>query len=304
MKKYQKVSEFFCEQCDYKTNVKSNYSKHCLTAKHINLIKSNKCNKKVSESIGEHPCRSCSKVYRSNVGLWRHNKSCFGTGSAAAAVPLSDNTILSILKENHEIKTLLVEQQKENKELMNKMLEISQQQLSTPTTIINNPTTTTNHTNNFNLSFFLNETCKDAMNIQEFLDNIRIQFDDLMTIGDAGFVNGVSDIIIKQLKDLEINKRPIHCTDPKREIIYLKEETAWNKDDKDKTKLKRALEKIEYKNVAALRQWCSENPDANINNTPQNLLRDKIYMETLRGDDKNREKIIKHISKEVTIEKD
>jgi len=302
MKKYRKVSEFFCKDCDYKTNVKSNYTKHCLTAKHINVMKSNKCNEKVSESIGEHPCRNCGKVYKSNVGLWRHNKSCSSIGTTTIA--LTDTTILSILKENQEIKSLLVEQQKENKELMNKMLEISQQQLTTPTTVINNPTTTTNNNNNFNLNFFLNETCKDAMNIQEFLENIRIQFDDLMTIGDTGFVNGVSDIIIKQLKDLEINKRPIHCTDPKRETIYLKEEAAWNKDDKDKTKLKGILEKIEYKNVAALRQWCSENPDANINNTPQNLLRDKIYLETLRGDDKTRDKIIKNISKEVTIERE
>jgi len=298
MESIGKVSGFFCEICDYRTSVKSNYTKHCLTARHKNVMK---CNRKVSESINDHPCRNCGKVYKSNVGLWRHNKYCIETSRPES--PLNDYTILSVLKENQEIKTLLVEQQKENKELMNRMIEISQQQLSVPTTIINNPTTNNNN-NTFNLNFFLNETCKDAMNIQEFLETIRIQFDDLMTIGDAGFVNGVSDIIIKQLKDLEINKRPIHCTDSKRETIYLKEQSAWNKDDKSKTKLKKVIEKIEYKNVVALKQWCTDNPDSIINNTPNNLLRDKIYLETLQGDDKTRDKIIKNISKEIIIEKD
>jgi hypothetical protein len=101
-----------------------------------------------------------------------------------------------------------------------------------------------------------------------------------------------------------VNRRPIHCTDPKRETIYLKEEAAWNKDDKEKTRLKQILEKIEYKNVAALREWCNENPDAKVNNTPNNLLKDKIFYQTLQGDDRTREKIIKNISKEVTVDKD
>ena len=150
----------------------------------------------------------------------------------------------------------------------------------------------------------VNETCKDAMTIQEFLDGIRITFEDLLLIGNAGFVNGVSDILIKQLRDMDVSKRPIHCTDSKRDTIYLKENAAWNKDDKDKTKLKQILEKIEYRNVVALRDWCNENPDARVNNTPNNLLKDKIYLQTLQGDDKTRDKIIKNISKEVMVDKE
>ena len=153
------------------------------------------------------------------------------------------------------------------------------------------------------MNFFLNETCKDAMSIQEFIENIRITFEDLLTIGDAGFVNGVSDILVKQLRDLEMTKRPIHCTDSKRETIYLKEEAAWNKDDGDKTKLKQVIEKIEYKNVAALHNWCNENPDSRVNNTPNNVLKDKIFYQTLQGDDKTRDKIIKNISKEIVVDK-
>jgi hypothetical protein len=166
-------------------------------------------------------------------------------------------------------------------------------------------TTINNNNNNqtFNLNLFLNETCKDAMNIHEFIENIKITFEELLTIGNTGFVNGLSDIFVKRLKDLDITKRPIHCTDAKRETIYFKEDDTWNKDDKDNKRLKSAIEKVEYKNVAALRQWCLENPDSKINNSANNLLRDKIYLETLQGDERTRDKIIKNISKEITIDK-
>ena len=154
------------------------------------------------------------------------------------------------------------------------------------------------------MNLFLNETCKDAMNIQEFIDKIKITFQDLMAIGNEGFINGLSDIFLKELRELDITKRPIHCTDSKRETIYLKENDVWNKDDKENTKLKSIIEKIEYRNVAALQQWCNDNPDSKINNTSNNLLRDKIYLETLQGDGRTREKIIKKISKEVIIDKE
>ena len=216
---------------------------------------------------------------------------------------LNSTMIMDIIKENQEIKTLLMEQSKQfmeqNNLLINKLVE---REPSNNTTI--NSNNTTNNNQKFNLNFFLNETCKDAMNIQEFLENIRITFEDLLTIGDAGFVNGVSDILIKQLRDLEVTKRPIHCTDSKRETIYLKENNDWNKDDKDNTKLKDVIQKVEYKNVASLRQWCNENPDSKINNTDNNILKDKIYLQTLQGDDRTRNKIIKNLTKEVIVEKE
>jgi hypothetical protein len=205
--------------------------------------------------------------------------------------------MIDIIRENQDFKAMLIEQQKENKELINRLMEVSTQ----PTTVNNN--NTINNNQKFNLNFFLNETCKDAMSIEEFVNSIRITVEDLLTIGDAGFVNGVSDIFVKQLRDLDVSKRPIHCTDSKRETIYLKEEAAWNKDDKDKTKLKQIIERVEYKNVSALHNWCNENPDSKINNTPNNLLRDKIYFQTLQGDDATRDKIIKNISKEVVVDK-
>jgi hypothetical protein len=241
------------------------------------------------------------------MGLWQHSKKCSKETlqNNINDNPIIDaNIVLDLLKQNKELQNLLIQQtsdhQKENKELMNKMVEITQQQMTIPsnTTINNN-----NNNQTFNLNLFLNETCKDAMNIHEFIENIKITFEELLTIGNTGFVNGLSDIFVKRLKDLDITKRPIHCTDAKRETIYFKEDDTWNKDDKDNKRLKSAIEKVEYKNVAALRQWCLENPDSKINNSANNLLRDKIYLETLQGDERTRDKIIKNISKEITIDK-
>lgn len=321
------VKKYDCEICDFSTSNKCNYNKHLLTAKHQSLTFINRNNTE------EFICDKCSKYYKSRVGLWSHNKKCTSKENYIPILQpsqIDDNNekmyclsssnnkmILEIIKDNNEFKNLLVEQSKqvldlqkennvimkENKEIINKMVEITQHQLTVPTNVTNN-TTNHNNQNNFNLNLFLNETCKDAMNIQEFLENIKITFEELLTIENAGFVNGVSDIFMKRLRDLEVTKRPIHCTDVKRETIYLKECNAWNKDDKDNTKLKDVIEKIEKKNVVSLHQWCLDNPDSRINNTPNNLLRDKIFYQTLQGDERTRDKIIKNIAKEVVVNRD
>ena len=226
----EKVSEsinYNCEKCNYITNVKSNYIKHCLTAKHLNVIK---CNEKVSDVCLSFSCRNCDKVYKSNVGLWRHSKICSPDKNKNMVVenPTIDTSlIIKLIHQNETLQNLLVQQasdyaQKQS-ELVNKFID-----REPVNNITNNNNNNNNTTNKFNLNFFLNETCKVAMSIQEFLENIRITFDDLLNIGNDGFVTGVSDILIKQLRDLDVSKRPIHCTDSKRETIYLKENAAWN----------------------------------------------------------------------------
>jgi hypothetical protein len=228
--------------------------------------------------------------------------------SRQVPIQIFEGIIIKIIEENQEFKNLLLEQnkqvlelQKENKELqkeqnnlMNKMVEISQK----PATIINN-----SNTNTFNLSIFLNETCKDAMNIQEFIDNMNIGFQDLLRIGDEGFVIGVSDMILSRLRDLDVTKRPIHCTDIKRETMYIKDNDIWDKDDQKNTKFKNVIKTIENKNYSSLKEWCNENPDSHVNNSQNNLLRDKIYMQTLLGDENTREKVIKNIAKYVVVDK-
>ena len=220
---------------------------------------------------------------------------------------------LQIMKKNQDFQNLFIEQQqkyqasieekdRENKDIMNKMYEMTQQQLAMTTNITNN--TINNNNQRFNLNVFLNETCKDAMNLDEFLDTIRPTFDELLVMGDVGFVDGISDIFIKRLRALDITKRPIHCTDAKRETIFLKENNVWTKDDNGHSRLNSILEKVEYRNVVCLHQWCLDNPDAMVNNHEKNLLRDKIYLQTLLGDPKTREKVVKNIAKEVALDRE
>jgi len=303
--------KFHCECCDYLTCRESQYIRHCSTAKHKMVTTVTDCHHIVPESSAAHKCENCNKTYKSRNGLWQHSKKCDAKTIQQPVVEnlVMDTTmIMNIFKENQEFKALLFEQSRQVMELQVKQSELIHKLVdrepgnSTINTNCNN--TTNNNNQKFNLNFFLNETCKDAMNIQEFMENLRITFQDLLKIGNEGFINGVSDIFIKELRDLDVTKRPIHCTDSKRDTIYLKENGEWNKDDKEKTKLKQVIEKVEYKNVAVLQQWCNDTPDSKINNSDNNLLRDKIYLQTLQGDDKTREKIIKNISKEVMVDKE
>jgi len=304
-------NNYLCDKCNYVTQYKRDYEKHLLTAKHKKITNDNEIS---PFEIKNFSC-ICGKVYKNRHNLCRHRNNCRleTIRNEDKSTILDTNIILGLINQNQEFKDVIIQQSKQlveqanqyskdKDDLINKLIEREPGGSTFNTNSNNN--NTINNNQKFNLNFFLNETCKDAMSIREFIENIRITFEDLITIGNTGFVNGVSDILIKQLNDLDVNKRPIHCTDAKRETIYLKEDAAWNKDDKEKTKLKQMIEKIEYKNVAALRDWCNENPDAKVNNTPNNLLKDKIFYQTLQGDEKTRDKIIKNISREVVVEKD
>jgi len=302
-----------------------------MTAKHIRDTFVTRRHENVSEGNALYSCSNCNKQYGSRNGIWWHSKKCLPstekkadvvteqnepvTCSLTTAAPLIDaGMVVSLLKKNQELQELMVEQHKQlqehmkqqqeeaktHYELVNKLVE---RDASTTNNNTTNNTINNNNNQKFNLNFFLNETCKDAMNLKDFIDNIYITFEELMLISDTGFVNGVTDIFIKRLRQLDVTKRPIHCTDIKRETIFIRDDNTWYKDDQDNTKLKAAIERIEYRNVVALNKWCSENPAAMINNTEENLLRDKIYLQTLLGDKKTREKIIRNLSKELAIDK-
>ena len=303
---------FECNICDYICSNKSKYDRHCLTVKHNRMTERTKNGTNCNDYI----CQ-CGMQYKYRQGLHKHKIKCSHESTQQSVIenPVIDiNLIIKLIQQNENLQNLLIQQANETKEIMashshekseliNKLVE-REPVNNTTNNNNNNINTTNNNHQKFNLNLFLNETCKDAMNIQEFIDKIKITFHDLMAIGNEGFINGLSDIFLKELRELDITKRPIHCTDSKRETMYLKENDVWNKDDKENTKLKSIIEKIEYRNVAALQQWCNDNPDSKINNTSNNLLRDKIYLETLQGDGRTREKIIKNISKEVIIDKE
>jgi len=304
--------EYYCEKCDYKTLYKKDYNKHISTSKHL------KDTSNILNVLNNTFKCNCGKEYKFSQGLSKHKKICnYKPIEEPTIEPVQEpniTMIIEIIKENQEFKKLIIEQSKQLFEQNNKVSEQNKQviELHKENNILINKlvekesNTTINNNNNqkFNLNFFLNETCKDAMNMKEFIDNIKVTFEELLTIGNTGFVNGVSDIFIKRLKDMEVTKRPIHCTDLKRETIYLKEDNEWNKDEKENKKLKDAIEKVECKNFQSLNEWCEENPETRISSSDKGELYMKIFEKTLDGDEKTREKIIKNITKNTTIEKE
>ena len=292
---------FNCQNCHYNTSKKSSYEKHLTTSKHIQLTTVNKPGTDCLQNFTDYNtfiCHNCDKKYKSRVGLWKHKKKC-SQSNAQTQQPSTTNTdeptdkqlIMMLIKENVEVKTMMMEQQ-------NLMLEV-----------IKNGThnTTNNHTNShnkaFNLNFFLNETCKDAMNIMDFVDSIKLQLSDLERVGDIGFVDGISNIIIKNLKDLDVTERPIHCTDKKREVLYVKDKDKWEKDE-EKNKIKKAIKKVANKNIRLLPAFKEKYPDCNNSISNHSDKYNKIIIESMDTDGENENRIIKNISKQVIVQKD
>jgi hypothetical protein len=170
---------------------------------------------------------------------------------------------------------------------------------------INNHSHNTTHTNShnkaFNLNFFLNETCKNAMNITDFVDSIKLQLNDLIDVGELGYVEGISKIIMKNLNNLDESVRPIHCTDRKRETMYVKDEGQWNKEDEKKTKLKKAITKVADKNIRLLPQFREKYPEYRNSSSKVSDKYDKMVIEVMTCDDNKNEKIVHNISKVTTI---
>lgn len=298
--------KYSCNICYYYTSSKKDYNKHISTRKHqekeiTNQIELNRT-ENPEKSLSGFVCKICDKSYLSKSGLWNHKKKC-SQKPLENSLTITDITnpsiIMNLIKENQEFKSLLIEQNKKQEELMNKVIELSREPR-----IINHGTMTQNN-NKFNLQVFLNDTCKDAITLQQFIDNIQISLEDLENVGRNGYLKGISDIFINKLNTLDITKRPIHCTDVKREVIYLKEEDAWNKDDKDNTKLKNAIRTIEDKNWNKIPEWQRENPDVIHSDTPEYKLREKIMRNIADHDnlEKQREKVVKVLAKETHVDK-
>jgi hypothetical protein len=312
------LDEYFCDICDYKTAVKSNFTKHCLTAKHVKLSELTNADNNVSESATqEYNCKTCNKAYKSRMGLWQHAKRCTQPMVQPPPLPqqqavvihpfaqvIDVSMLMNVFREHNELKNLLYEQSKHATEMQEKQSEILMEFKKESNELFNkliereptvNNNNTTNNNQKFNLNVFLNETCKDAMNMEDFLANLQFTFEDLVKFGDHGFVDGMAQFLIKELSKLDVTKRPIHCTDIRRDVIHLKDNNVWKKDTGQQ--LAAAIKRVEFKSVVALNKWRVETPDANINNSPNNLLRDKIYMQTLLGDDDTRSKVIKLLNK-------
>jgi hypothetical protein len=297
----ENAEKFVCMECDFKCSKESDFVRHALTRKH-----KNRTNPKAiltQKNADKVFACNCGKFYKHMSSLCNHKKNCNIQEQIIQPPPtdVSYNIILEIVKQNQEFKELLIEQNKENQKLQQQLLEMASK-------IGNTNCNNNNKTNNFNLHLFLNEQCKDALNIEEFVNTIKLQLSDLDMIGKLGYTEGMSKIFIRNLKELDICKRPIHCSDLKRETLYVKDKDAWEKENGENIKIKKAIKGIENKNIKQLPQWRAENPSAEDTDTKKHLDYQHILCEsmggsTLEDDDKKHNKIIRNVAKEVIIEK-
>ena len=287
---------YYCENCDYTCSKKYNWDKHLMTSKHYNETKCNNCVTekvaKVAKSI--YCCENCNKEYNNRTSLWRHKQKC----EKDINEPTDKELIMKILKQNSELIKENSELRKEQTDIKELILEIVKNGTHNTT---NNTTHTNSHNKAFNLNFFLNETCKNAMNITDFVDSIKLQLSDLTEVGELGYVEGISKIIVKNLNNLSETERPIHCTDKKRETMYVKDQGEWEKDDEKKSKITKAVMKIADKNIRLLPAFREKYPEYKNSSSKTSDKYDKMVIEVMTTDEDKNEKIIKNISKVTTI---
>jgi hypothetical protein len=287
---------YYCSYCDYGTCKKSNYNTHILSAKHNRVTngyirgQNSAENKPYLDNISLS-CE-CGKIYQHRQGLWRHKKICSIKNEEKTDFT-DKELVMMLLKQNND----LIKEQSDIKQII---LEIVKNG-----TTNNSYNTTNSHNKAFNLNFFLNETCKNAMNITDFVDSINLQLSDLEKVGEIGYVEGISNIIIKNLNALDETKRPVHCTDKKRETIYVKDQGQWEKEDDNKSKLKKAINKVAHKNIKLISQFREKYPECIKCESRLSDKYNKMIIEAMGGpgdnNEEKHEKIIKNITRATTI---
>ena len=342
-KTQKNASKYFCKSCDYLTSNKYDFGRHLQTQKHLSndhclsamskkriqssittydetssVISSLDFDDETTLEIGNEKTQKtqkkricvCGKAYNDYSGIWRHHKKCEAYAHAHKPntkllndnskhdVDILTNLVIQVMKQNQEITKQNHDFQLEQSKQMFELLK----QCNTT----NNNCHNTNSNNRFNLNFFLNETCKDALNINEFVENIKISLTDLENVGNLGYVEGISKIIIQNLKQLDVTKRPIHCTDLKREIIHIKDNNVWERENQEK--LVNAIQTVARKNIRTIPEWKEANPEYNDSDCKKNDLYLQIVNKSVgacdkEGNDRDYEKIIQRVAKEVTIDK-
>ena len=291
-----------CIQCDFKCSKNIDWDRHILTQKHQNRTFLNVLEQKNAKKCQTFYCKNCDKEYKARNSLWYHEKNCNinntnnETNNETNSDKMDkDQLILFLIKQNSELI-------KETSEFKNLMMEVIK--TGTHNTTNNN----NSHNKTFNLQLFLNETCKDAMNIMDFVDSVKLQLSDLENVGKIGFVEGISNIIVNNLNSLDETKRPIHCTDAKREVMYIKDEDKWEKENDYKQKMRKAIKKIAHKNSMMLNEFKSKHPDCLKSESKYSDKYNNLIIEAMggKGDDdlEKEDKIIKNIAKNVTIDKE
>jgi hypothetical protein len=330
---------FRCEICDFDSSRKSQYDRHTLTTKHKMATNATvgQHEKDTKVAISKTYKCACGKEYLHHCSIWKHRKNCSfekekgnekekenntdieiikEKQQPTLFVPDSPNIVMELLKQNSEFKELIKEQSYHMMENNKSILE-QNKNMCELISKVGVGSTTTNHTNShnttnknrFNINLFLNEQCKDAMNIMDFVNSLQLQLSDLEKVGEIGFVKGISNILVKNLKELDVCKRPIHCSDLKRETLYVKDENTWEKENGKNEKLTKMIQHVAHKNVKQIPEWQKEHPDFKDSESIESEKYLKIVGESMGGtteddDIDNYNKIIKTLAKEVTIEKE
>ena len=296
------AKKFYCESCDFGCSKTCDFTRHISTRKHQMLTNVDnmltnlpaKNAKKRQKTPLELTCE-CGKVYAHRQSLSLHKKKCnfYNTDTNLVSDTQSSYT--------NEDKSLILSLLHQNNQLQNQIIDLCKEKVNTS---INTGNINSNN-KTFNLNVFLNEDCKDAMNIMDFVDSLQIELADLEHVGKIGFVEGISNLIVKNLKALDIHKRPLHCSDTKREILYVKDADKWGRVNEEKKELKKAIKYIAHKNCGMLPEFKAKYPDCMYSDSKKSDAYNKIIIESLGGmgneDDDNENKIIKKIAREVTI---
>ena len=278
--------KYSCNFCYFNTCKKTDYNRHISTQKHtINVLATN--NNKITT---KYDCENCYRKFNDRSGLWRHKKTC--------------NENISV-EDNYNNKDLIMMLLAQNAQLIEKNAEFVKN--GTHNTTNNTTNNNNSHNKTFNLQFFLNETCKDAMNITDFVETIKIQLKDLIKVGEIGYVEGISNIITTNLQALDITQRPIHCIDKKREVLYVKDDNTWEKENDEKTKVRKLIKSVANKNIKVLPEFKEKYPDCKESDSKYSEQYNKLIIESMGGpgnnDDEKESKIIKNISNLVVVDK-
>jgi uncharacterized C2H2 Zn-finger protein len=336
---------FKCETCDFVTSNKKDYKRHLQTIKHKstqNQLNTPKSQLLTTNLTLENPKLTCvcGKIYKDKSGIWRHKKKCTSIKHTQLEkdnmddeysedeehtvehseqhsktkfynIPPTNNEIIEIMKaqmiDNQEFRKFMMDQHINMMEQQKQMMEMATKSTITNTNTIN-ANSNCNNNNTFNLQFFLNEKCKGALNLSEFVDSIKVQLSDLENFAHVDYANGISKILLKNFNNLDTYSRPIHCSDLKRETIYIKENDSWTKEPDDKPTLIKAIKQVAFKNIKLINEWVKENPGCQDPRTKQNVKYNKIVMNSMSGgtveeQHDNIEQIVKNVTKAVVIDK-
>jgi len=273
-KKVPTINNFYvCDLCDFKSSRKSHYERHLLTSKHKKMINNDK---KVQKSTaGEFVCE-CGKYYKHRQNLYSHRKNCTYISSSLESSAeknielttdkelieniVSKESIINLVTDNTDIKKLLLEQQKQLIEQQKQIIEQQNQLGKLLPKVGNTINNTANFKQKFNINIFLNEKCKDALNMDEFIEQMQLTLNNLEITKTKGLVESISNIFIENMNKLSLYERPLHCTDTKRDTLYIKDKNSWERDI-DKTKIKKALKNLNKNHFKLIQKWIKENPD-------------------------------------------